>query len=61
MPKKERENPKKCYPKFPGNNRDNISKRGDIHEPQTVTSHGTEGRRTNAEGWPKGQTPGHKK
>ena len=40
---------------------DNISKRGDIHEPPTVTSHGKKGRRTNAEGWPKDQTPGRKK
>ena len=50
----------KCYPIFPGNNTDNISKCGDIHEPPTVTSHGKEGR-TNAEGWPKDQTPGQKK
>ena len=61
LPKKEREIPKKCYPIFPGNNTDNISERGDIHEPPTVTSHGKEGRRTNAEGWPKDQTPGRKK
>ena len=63
LPKKEREIPKKCYPIFPGNNTDNISKRGDIHEPPTMTSHGkeVEGRRTNAEGWPKDQTPGRKK
>ena len=37
---------------------DNISRRGDIHEPPTVTSHGkeAEGRRTNAEAWSKDQT-----
>ena len=41
---------------------DNISKRGDTHEPPTVTSHGkeAEGRRTNVEAWPKDQTPGRK-
>ena len=39
-----------------------IQKCGDIHEPPTVTSHGkeVEGRRTNAEAWPKDQTPGRK-
>ena len=61
--KKEREIPKKCYPTFPGNNTDNISKRGDKHEPPTVIPHGNEveGRRTTAEDWPKDQTPGRKK
>ena len=44
------------------NNTDNISKRGDMHEPPTVTSQGkeAEGRRTSAEVWPKDQTPGRK-
>ena len=62
LPKKEREIPKKCHPIFPGNNTDNNSKRGDIHEPPTMTSHGkeAEGRRTNAEAWPKDQTLGRK-
>ena len=61
--KKERKIPKKCNPIFPGNNTDNISKRGDIYEPPTVTSHGktAEGRRTNEEAWPEDQTPGRKR
>ena len=37
--KREREILKKRNPIFPGNNTDNISKCGDIHEPPTVTSH----------------------
>ena len=57
--KKEQEILKKCNPIFPGNNIDNISNCGDIHEPPTVTSHGmsADGRRTNEEAWPKGQFP----
>ena len=53
--KKEREILKKCNPIFPGNNIDNISNCGDIHEPPTGTS--ADGRRTNEEAWPKGQVP----
>ena len=53
---------KKWNPIFPGNNTDNISKCGDIHEPPTVTSHGkaADGRRTNEEAWPKDQSPSRK-
>ena len=62
LPKKEQEILKKCHLIFPGNNTDNISKCGDIHEPPTTTTHGeeAEGRRTNSEVWPKDQTPGRK-
>ena len=57
--KKEREILKKFNTIFPGDNIDNISICGDIHEPLTVTSHGmsVDGRRTNKEAWPKGQFP----
>ena len=57
-----RDSEEKKNPIFPGNNTDNISKCGDIHEPPTMPTHGkaANGRSTNEEARPKDQSPSRK-